>query len=516
MSMIGAIRPLFRVFISYSWDSDEHRAWVRKLAAVLDSEDDIETVLDQTELWAGKDLLKFMEKGLTETDRVILILTPNYAKKASDRKGGVGYENLIITSQIFKQYPEDRFIPVLRGDPKTSIPLYLASRVYVDLTDDSEFLAGAKEIVRSIRRLPAKKPRKTRTSEERQVTADAPRSLGRGRLTERIADSYHWEWLHEAAIRAVTAGGMAAMSLYRRSSDWSRGLPGNPTESKNPSTQADLEATAAILQTIDPYLARIARLCGCGLKYLGEETGRIHSLHEKLAQQVMERIQPPEQFFTEEENELRVILDGIDGTGSFIRGIPLFCSGLAILVGVQPRVAALYDPIHHRVYSGVLSGSFKDPAAVAEAWSWDVASGNRVDLVNRRSQARPPAPREQAIGIHFTRSHPEKLRTLVRSESLEHESTLERLSRKVGAIYALNSGLLAMVEVARGALGAFVNITTNLWDVAAGEVLVRACGGKVTELDDKSVSYSVARPVSVLAAGEPLHSTLIELFGQRE
>jgi len=509
MSTIGAERGLFRVFISYSWDSSEHRAWVRKLAAVLDSEDDIETVLDQTALWAGKDLLKFMEECLDETDRVILILTPGYAGKAKARKGGVGYENLIITSQIFHDSPEDRFIPVLRGDPAKSVPPYLGSRLYVDMREDGEFLAKAAEIVRAIRRQPAKRQKKVEVLEGRQRAGRAP---GRGRLAERLASSQHWEKLHEAAIRSVTAGGMAAMSYYRRITDWSGRVPGTPATAKNPSTLADVEATAAILQSLETHLSVIAGLEGCGLKYLGEETSRIDLLRDKIAPPAIARIQPSERFFTDEENEIRVILDGIDGTGSFVRGIPLFCSGLALLVGSQPRVSAIYDPIHHRVYSAVLAGSFKDPAAVAEAWSWEVASGNRIDLVNRRSQTRPPLLREQAVGIHFTRSHPERLRDLIRSESFEHESTLERLALKVGALYALNSGLLAMVEVARGALGAFVNVITNLWDVAAGEVLVRACGGKVTELNDQPVNYSTVGPVSVVAAREPLHAELIEVF----
>lgn len=510
--MIGGAAPSFRIFISYSWDSIEHRAWVRKLAAVLDSEGDVETVLDQNALWAGKDFVKFMEESLAGTDRVLVILTPEYATKARDRTGGVGYESLIITSQIFRDSPEDRFIPVLRGDPETSVPPYFKSRVRVDMRDDGEFLTGAAEIVRSIRRQPVGVQRAT----ARRDRPGRPAAASRGRLAERIAGSRHWERLHEAAIRSVTAGGMAAMAHYRRTADGSSRLAGDPAAAKNPSTLADVEATAAILQSLEAYLAEITAFEGCGLKYLGEETARGALLQERVSPPAMARIQPPERFFTDADDEIRVILDGIDGTGSFVRGIPLFCSGLAILLGDQPRIAAIYDPIHHRVYSAVLSGSSKDPAAVTEAWAWDVASGNRVDLVNRRSQARPPVLGEQAVGIHFTRSHPERLRELMRSESFEHESTLERLSRRVGALYALNSGLLAMVEVARGALGAFVNVITHQWDVAAGEVLVRACGGKVTGLDDQPVSYSTFGQVSVVAAREPLHSQLIELFAGAE
>jgi hypothetical protein len=85
----------------------------------------------------------------------------------------------------------------------------------------------------------------------------------------------------------------------------------------------------------------------------------------------------------------------------------------------------------------------------------------------------------------FTLSHPGKLREFVGSD--HGESMLERLTASVGTIYAMNGGVFAMAQVARGVLGGFVNNITNL---AAGEVLVRACSGEVTDFDGHLTDYT--------------------------
>src|SRR5262249_28776690 len=149
-------------------------------------------------------------------------------------------------------------------------------------------------------------------------------------------------------------------------------------EDKNPSTVADLQATSRILQTVHSMLSPVVRRLGCGHSYLGEETKYTPWFRKNLGHDIFKKIKPPADFFIEQENTLRVIVDGIDGTGSFTRGLPLFCSAVAILVDDQARVAAIYDPIHHVVYSALLDGPYLQPAAHTEAWAWQVATGDRV------------------------------------------------------------------------------------------------------------------------------------------
>ncbi len=121
-----------KVFISYSHDSDEHKAWVLALATRLE-ENGIAVTLDQWDLSLGDDLPHFIESGLTDADRVILICTESYVKKANDTSsGGVGYEKMIITAQTMADLGSNRVIPiVINNGLKTKTPVFVSSKLYL-------------------------------------------------------------------------------------------------------------------------------------------------------------------------------------------------------------------------------------------------------------------------------------------------------------------------------------------------------------------------------------------------
>jgi hypothetical protein len=144
-------------FISYSWDDDDHMAWVHKLATDL-REVGIETVLDQWNLQPGGNLPKFMEDAVYNSDFTVLVCTPNFARKANAASGGVGYEKNIVTGAIFGGAPPERFIPVLRGAHADSLPTYLLHKTYVDFSDDSGYRTRLEQLARAIHERPARVP----------------------------------------------------------------------------------------------------------------------------------------------------------------------------------------------------------------------------------------------------------------------------------------------------------------------------------------------------------------------
>jgi len=131
-TLVQNIIPI-TVFISYSWDSDQHKKWVLTLANDLAGYG-IYVKLDQYDLHAGEDMQHYMERSVEESDKVIIILTPNYKIKADNRKGGVGYEHSIVAQEIFSQQTYNRkFVPVLKdGDFSISVPTTFKSKVYVE------------------------------------------------------------------------------------------------------------------------------------------------------------------------------------------------------------------------------------------------------------------------------------------------------------------------------------------------------------------------------------------------
>jgi hypothetical protein len=68
---------------------------------------------------------------------VIVVCTPAYSERANKREGGVGYESMIITSALAEHILTNKFIPVLRkGSWNSSLPIYLKSRIGVNLSDE--------------------------------------------------------------------------------------------------------------------------------------------------------------------------------------------------------------------------------------------------------------------------------------------------------------------------------------------------------------------------------------------
>ncbi|WP_343585525.1 toll/interleukin-1 receptor domain-containing protein [Flavobacterium sp.] len=129
------------VFISYSWDNAEHKEWVLKLANYLIEKAGCNVLLDQFDLAAGKELTHFMENSLEKADKVIIILTEEYKKRADSRTGGTGFEYSLISQGLYDlQSNNDKFIPVLRrGTKSTSAPIYISTKIYHSMLDDSKF-----------------------------------------------------------------------------------------------------------------------------------------------------------------------------------------------------------------------------------------------------------------------------------------------------------------------------------------------------------------------------------------
>jgi nucleotide-binding universal stress UspA family protein len=77
-------RPTPKAFVSYSWETDEHRDWVRELAARLRG-DGVDVTLDRWELQPGDQLPTFMERAVRENDYVLIVCTPHYKRRSNER-----------------------------------------------------------------------------------------------------------------------------------------------------------------------------------------------------------------------------------------------------------------------------------------------------------------------------------------------------------------------------------------------------------------------------------------------
>jgi myo-inositol-1(or 4)-monophosphatase len=143
-------------------------------------------------------------------------------------------------------------------------------------------------------------------------------------------------------------------------------------------------------------------------------------------------------------------VDPIDGTNNFARGIPFFCVSIAAAVDGRLEAAAIYDPIRAELMTATRQGAFIEGKPMhSRGAATDEAALLLTDF---------PSPK--------------------RPSDLEDHAALARLIARFGTVRRLGSGALALAYVACGRADAALMTTANVWDIAAGALLVEMSGGQ--------------------------------------
>lgn len=174
------------------------------------------------------------------------------------------------------------------------------------------------------------------------------------------------------------------------------------------------------------------------------------------------------------------VVDPIDGTANFLKGLPYWCVAVAFVADGATRLALTYDPIHDELFSarrGAGATCNGRPMRVA------VRTLDTACIGFSHNFKTPPEP------------YLEAMRRLLEA-GVDH--------RRMG------SAALTFAHLADGRLDAAIAFRTNAWDVLGGLLLVEEAGGLATPFLD-------ARPLlerrTVAAAAPPLAPLLARLDG---
>jgi myo-inositol-1(or 4)-monophosphatase len=176
---------------------------------------------------------------------------------------------------------------------------------------------------------------------------------------------------------------------------------------------------------------------------------------EALIRAQLTRAFPGDAFLGEEEGgseaPLLWVIDPIDGTSNFLRGIPYWCVVLAFVVDGVTELGLTYDAVHDELFVARRGrGSKRDGAPIA-------TSG--------RTSAT-----EACLGLSYSfKTPPEEYEKLVAC-MLEHRLDHRRMG----------SSALSLCHVADGRLDGLLCLSCNSWDVLAGLILVEEAGGLAT------------------------------------
>ena len=160
------------------------------------------------------------------------------------------------------------------------------------------------------------------------------------------------------------------------------------------------------------------------------------------------------------------IIDPIDGTVNFLHGIPHFATSIALRHENEIISGLIFDPI-------------KDEMFYAE-------KNNGAYLNNKRIRV----------------SKKNKINECLFSTSGKIENNLNLSYRKSG------SAALDMAYVACGRYDGYFQKNLNLWDIAAGLIIVKEAGGIINEID-----LNVYKDLKIIASSPDINSKLIEKIG---
>lgn len=147
-----------KVFISYSWTNEDYRQWIVDLAKRL-VHDGVDVVIDVWDLVEGQDKYVFMEQMVKSSgiEKVLIMCDEKYKLRADEREGGVGDETQIISSDVYDDVKQEKFIPIVATrdeNGESFIPNYIKSRIYIDLSDEDSFEENYDRLIRNIYKVP--------------------------------------------------------------------------------------------------------------------------------------------------------------------------------------------------------------------------------------------------------------------------------------------------------------------------------------------------------------------------
>ena len=240
-------------------------------------------------------------------------------------------------------------------------------------------------------------------------------------------------------IEAARAGGQVAVEHFRRSVATRLKSDGSPV------TAADQEAEATIVEHLD-------RACP-GHGFLGEESGAAGS------------------------TDARFVIDPIDGTRNFVRGIPFWATLLALEEGGEVTAGVVYQPMTGDLH-------------VARRGGGAFLNGERLAVSAADSL-------ERAMLVHPSL-------TLLRGDLWDG---FVRLVDATGRQRGFGD-FLCFTPIAEGRAELGLGLSVKRWDLAPLRLLVEEAGGRFTDLAGTSTIESDR----VFASNGRLHDRALALL----
>jgi myo-inositol-1(or 4)-monophosphatase len=187
---------------------------------------------------------------------------------------------------------------------------------------------------------------------------------------------------------------------------------------------------------------------------------------------------------TDTSAEFRWYVDPLDGTTNFAHGYPVFCVSIALARrDDEIEVGVLYDPTRNELFA-------------AERGRSATLNGNPIHVSKTTSLA------ESILGTGFP-SH--------KRHKNPNIYFYQQITLRSHGVRRAGSAALDLANVAAGRYDGFWEFNLNPWDTAAGVLIVREAGGKVTRFDGTPFRLDSRE---VLATNGLIHDEVIANFSE--
>ncbi len=198
---------------------------------------------------------------------------------------------------------------------------------------------------------------------------------------------------------------------------------------------------------------------------------------EKLIRRCLMQAHPGDGIIGEEFDDqemdgspYRWVIDPIDGTANYVRGIPIWCVVLACVTRDETVIGVVYDPIHDEMFH---------------------ASQNQGACLNGKI-----IRTVQSEGLHDGLTG---IGTSLRTTDRQARGMITDLITQGGVFSRTGSGALGIVYAACGRYIGYLESHMNAWDCLAAMLIAKEAGGRVI---DFAMDDMIAEGGPVIVASE--------------
>ena len=173
------------------------------------------------------------------------------------------------------------------------------------------------------------------------------------------------------------------------------------------------------------------------------------------------------------------VVDPLDGTATFVSGLPFFCVSIAFCKGSQTVAGVLVDPNHGEEFTALVgNGAFLNERRI---------------FVTKRSKME-----ELTLNVNHTKF-----------DQVVYDNINRNILKKIRRFHKLGSLCLEVAYVAAGRLDGTINNDLSMWDIAAAGLILEEAGGMWTLMDGTKPRFPTFEKMHICATNGVVHGELL-------